>query len=182
MEALLRRSAAQSMVRKSGYRFSEKTMLKTKRKHDGSEFNEIGSDFIPEPRGPARRCGSRRTAPRTPAAAPCRPPAMRHGMPEVGEAGHAVARSATPQGTMPEKCDRSGSTLSAMPCRLTQRLQPDADGGDLVLAAGALVGPAHPDADAVLAPLAAHVEGRRACGSAIPPASPRSGARRARGA
>jgi len=38
-------------------------------------------------------------------------------------------------------------------------LHTDADGGDLVLVAVALVGPAHPDADAVFAPLAAHVEG-----------------------
>ena len=30
--------------------------------------------------------------------------------------------SRTPQGIMPEKCERSGSTLSAMPCQLTQRL------------------------------------------------------------
>ena len=42
-------------------------------------------------------------------------------------------------------------------------LHADADGGDLVLVAVTLVRPAHPDADAVLAPLAAHVEcGERA--------------------
>src|SRR5258706_372401 len=39
-------------------------------------------------------------------------------------------------------------------------LHPDADGGDLVLAALALVPPAHPDADPVLPALAADVEGR----------------------
>ena len=37
--------------------------------------------------------------------------------------------------------------------------QPHADGGDLVLETLALVRPSHPDADAILAPLAAHVEG-----------------------
>ena len=39
--------------------------------------------------------------------------------------------------------------------------QPDADRGDLVLMAGALVRPPDPDADAILAALAAHVEGRQ---------------------
>ena len=39
--------------------------------------------------------------------------------------------------------------------------QPHADGGDLVLTVRALVRPAHPDADPVLAPFAAHVEGRQ---------------------
>ena len=39
--------------------------------------------------------------------------------------------------------------------------QPDADGGDLVLKAGALVRPRDPDADAVLAPFAANIEGRQ---------------------
>ena len=48
-----------------------------------------------------------------------------------------------------------------MPCRRHPALQPDADRRDLVLAAGALVRPAHPDADPVLAPLAAHVERRQ---------------------
>ena len=38
-------------------------------------------------------------------------------------------------------------------------LHPDADGGDLVLAAGALVGAAHPHADPVLPALAGDVEG-----------------------
>src|ERR1700739_2300942 len=38
-------------------------------------------------------------------------------------------------------------------------LQPDANGRDLVLEAVTLVRPLHPDADAVLAPLAADVEG-----------------------
>src|ERR1700730_4280052 len=37
-------------------------------------------------------------------------------------------------------------------------LQPHADGGDLVFKTRTLVGPFHPDPDAILAPLAAHVE------------------------
>ncbi len=35
----------------------------------------------------------------------------------------------------------------------------NADGGDFVLGIVALVGPPHPHADAIVAPLAAHVEG-----------------------
>ena len=47
---------------------------------------------------------------------------FRHGLrsAKIGERRDAVARSATPHGTMPEKCDRSGSTLSAKPCSVTQ--------------------------------------------------------------
>src|SRR3984893_965286 len=42
-------------------------------------------------------------------------------------------------------------------------LQPHADGGDLVFKTRTLVGPFHPDPDAILAPLAAHREsGKRA--------------------
>ena len=78
---------------------------------------------------------------------------------EIGEAGHAVALLVTPQGTMPEKCERSGSTLSAMPCSVTQRGTRMPMAAILSSQPVALVGPAHPDADAVLAPLAAHVEG-----------------------
>ena len=60
---------------------------------------------------------------------------------------------------MPEKCESSGSTLMRDAVQRHPVLHADADGGDLVLEACALVRPPHPDADAVLAPLAAHVEG-----------------------
>src|SRR5204863_9563744 len=39
--------------------------------------------------------------------------------------------------------------------------QPHADGSDLVFEPKTLVRPVHPDADAILAPLAAHVESRQ---------------------
>ena len=39
-------------------------------------------------------------------------------------------------------------------------LQPDADRGNLVLTSATFVGPAHPDPDAILAPLAADIEGQ----------------------
>src|SRR5215472_18512115 len=45
--------------------------------------------------------------------------------------------------------DVEGDTVQADPA-----LHPDADGCDLVLAPGTLRGPAHPDADPVVAPLA----------------------------
>jgi len=38
-----------------------------------------------------------------------------HGMAEIDQRGDAIAGSATPHGTIAEKCARSGSTLMAMP-------------------------------------------------------------------
>jgi len=68
--------------------------------------------------------------------------------------------SLIPQGVMPPKWARSGSTFRLMPVIADPLLQADADGGDLVfaeLAAGFC--PVDPDADAVLAAFALHVEG-----------------------
>jgi len=48
--------------------------------------------------------------------------------------------------------------LSAIPCRVIQRLIRYPDGGDLVLACRTLVRPAHPDPDAAGAPLADDIE------------------------
>ncbi len=64
-----------------------------------------------------------------------------------------------PQGTMPSKWARSGSTLSEMPWSVTQRFTRMPMAAILSLGLRALVGALHPDADAILAPLAAHVEG-----------------------
>ncbi len=60
---------------------------------------------------------------------------------------------------MPEKCDSSGSTLSAMPCSVTHLRTRMPMAAILSSKPSPLSGPPHPDADAVVAPLAAHVEG-----------------------
>ena len=80
---------------------------------------------------------------------------------EIGEARHAVAllRHAARHdaGEMRQvRLDVERDAVQRHPLA-----HADADGGDLVLVAVALVRPAHPDADAVVAPLAAHVEGRK---------------------
>ena len=59
---------------------------------------------------------------------------------------------------MASKWPRLGPTLIEMPWSDTQRLQSYADRGDLVLETRSPVRPPDPDADAILAPLAAHVE------------------------
>ena len=76
--------------------------------------------------------------------------------------------SETPQGTMPAKCESSGSTLMAMPLKLTQRRNRMPIAAILSSAgwpsgSGGRVRPRHPDADAILAALAFNVElGQRA--------------------
>ena len=77
---------------------------------------------------------------------------------EIGERGDAIVRLGNPQGTMPEKCDRSGATLSAKPCSVTQRCTRMPIAAILSSGACALVRAPHPYADAVIAPLAAHPE------------------------
>ena len=62
---------------------------------------------------------------------------------------------------MPAKCDKLGLDVERDAVQRHPARDADADGGDLVLVAAALVRPPHPDADAVLAPLAADVEGRQ---------------------
>ena len=79
---------------------------------------------------------------------------------EIGEAGHAVARvgdaARHDAGEVRQlRLDVDGDAVQRDPA-----LHADADRGDLVLVAVALVGPPHPDADAVVAPLAVDVEGR----------------------
>ena len=80
---------------------------------------------------------------------------------EIGEARHAVAllRHAARHdaGKMRQvRLDVQRDAVQRHPLA-----HADADGGDLVLVAVALVGPPHPDADAVVAPLAAHIECRK---------------------
>src|SRR3981081_779926 len=86
---------------------------------------------------------------------------IRHGQgtAEINQTGDAVARIRDAAGDdrveMPEvRLDVDGDAVERDPAP-----QPYADGGDLVFEAWALVRPADPDADAILAPLAAHVEG-----------------------
>ena len=62
---------------------------------------------------------------------------------------------------MPEKCDRSGATLSANPWNVTQRCTRMPMAAILSSAPWPLLRPAHPHADAIVAALAAHVEGRK---------------------
>src|SRR5262245_20692106 len=80
-------------------------------------------------------------------------------MAEIDEAGDAKARIGHAAGD--DRCkmlqlrlDIDGDAMEGDPA-----LQADTDGGDLVLVAGALVRPPDPDPDAILAPLAADVEG-----------------------
>ncbi len=60
---------------------------------------------------------------------------------------------------MPEKCDKLRLDVERKSVQRHPALDADADGRDLVLESVALVRPPHPHADAVVAPLAAHVEG-----------------------
>ena len=90
---------------------------------------------------------------------------LRHGdgHAEIGERGDAVARighaARHDAGEMRQvRLDVERKAVQRHPA-----LDADADGGDLVLVSLALVRPPHPHADAVVAPLAAHVEsGERA--------------------
>ena len=65
-----------------------------------------------------------------------------------------------PQGTMASKWRQVGFHIDRDAVERHPAPQPHADGGDLVFMARALVRPLDPDADPVLAALAAHVEGR----------------------
>jgi len=83
------------------------------------------------------------------------------GLAEIDQAGHAVARigdaARHDAGEMGEvRIDVERDAVETHPA-----LETDADGGDLVLAAGALVGPPYPDADPLLAPLAGCTPCRR---------------------
>ena len=78
---------------------------------------------------------------------------------EIGQAGDAIALFADAARHDAGKMRQVRIDIERDAVQRHPLLHADADGGDLVLAAVALVGPAHPDADAVLAPFAAHVEG-----------------------
>ena len=84
---------------------------------------------------------------------------QRHDVSEIHQTGHAIARirdaARHDAGEMRKlRIDVERDAVQADPA-----LEPDADRGDLVFAARALLGPRHPHADAVLAPPGAHVEG-----------------------
>ncbi len=82
----------------------------------------------------------------------------RHRHAEIGEAGDAVALLAHPARYDAGKMREVGIDVERHAVQRDPMRDADADGGDLVLVAFAFFRPAHPDADAVLAPLAAHVE------------------------
>ena len=69
--------------------------------------------------------------------------------------------SEMPQGTMPVKWRRSGSTLMLTPWKLTQRPHANSNCRDLVLDPGPFLGPRHPNADASRPHFALHVELRQ---------------------
>ena len=133
---------------------------------DALDQREGSEDELP-PAGRANcfRCWRRfdrrwpRTAPRIPAAAPCPPPASTPAMPRSAKAGDAVALLAHPARHDAGKMRQVRIDIERHAVQRHPLFHADADGGDLVLVAFAFVRPAHPDADAVLAPLAAHVEG-----------------------
>src|SRR5258708_9591382 len=81
-------------------------------------------------------------------------------MTEVEKARHPKARLADAARHDAAEMAEIGIDIEADAMQAYPALHPDADGGDLVLAALALVPPAHPHADPVLPALAADVEGR----------------------
>ena len=87
--------------------------------------------------------------------------AMRHRMAEIEQAGDAVARVGDAARHDAGEMRQVAIDIERDAVQADPALHPDADGGDLVLVAGTLVGPAHPDADAILAPLAGDVERRQ---------------------
>ncbi len=83
----------------------------------------------------------------------------RHRNAEIGQTCDAVALFAHPARHDAGKMREVRLHIERHAVQRDPLRHADADGGDLVLEAFAFVRPAHPDADAVLAPLAAHVEG-----------------------
>src|SRR5262249_5885062 len=81
-------------------------------------------------------------------------------MTEVEEARHPKARVADAARHDAAEMAEAGIDIEADAMEAHPALHPDADGGDLVLAAFAFVPPPHPDADPVLPALAADVERR----------------------
>src|SRR5712672_386107 len=81
-------------------------------------------------------------------------------MAEVEKARHPEARLTDAARHDAAEMAKVGIDIEADAMEAYPALHPDADGGDLVLAALALVPPAHPDADPVLPALAADVEVR----------------------
>src|SRR5262249_20078592 len=81
-------------------------------------------------------------------------------VPEVEKARYPKARVADPTRHDAAEMAEVGIDIEADAMEADPALDPDADGRDLVLAALALVRPAHPDADPVLSALATDVEGR----------------------
>src|SRR5258708_33328305 len=80
-------------------------------------------------------------------------------MTEVEKARHPKARLADPARHDAAEMAEVGIDIEADAVQAHPALHPDAYGGDLVLAALALVEPAHPHADPVLTALATVVEG-----------------------
>src|SRR5258708_36925494 len=81
-------------------------------------------------------------------------------MTEVEKARHPKARLADPARHDAAEMAEVGIDIEADAVQAPPALHPDAYGGDLVLAAPALVAPAHPHAYPVLPALATDVEGR----------------------
>src|ERR1700760_2331297 len=79
-------------------------------------------------------------------------------MAEVGEAGGAVALLVHPAGNDAAEMRQLRLYVQRDAVQRHPLLHADADGRDLVLVALAPLGAAYPDADPVLAPLAAHIE------------------------
>src|SRR5665213_6490 len=80
-------------------------------------------------------------------------------MAEIGEAGDAKARVLDPAGHDSVEMRKLRLDIDRDAVERHPALEPHANSRDLVFEAFALVRPFHPDADAILAPLAAHVEG-----------------------
>ena len=83
-----------------------------------------------------------------------------HGVAEIDQARDAVARVGHAAGNDGVEMAQIGLHIDGDAVERYPAPQPHADGGDLVLESLALVRPADPDADAILPPLAAHIEGR----------------------
>ena len=88
---------------------------------------------------------------------------LRHGRAhaEIGEAGDAVARVGDAARHDAGEMRKLGRDIDGDAVQRHPALHADADGRDLVFVADALLGPAHPDADALLAPLALDAERRQ---------------------
>src|SRR5438309_9727751 len=82
-------------------------------------------------------------------------------MPEVSQAGDAKARVGNPAGDDAGKVAQLRIDVERNAMQAHPALEADTDGGDLVFVTDAALRPRDPDADAILAPLGAHIERRQ---------------------